>query len=727
MVVVFFALAATYSAITPLFESPDEVWHYAYVSQVAHTGQLPVQDPGQLQPWAHEGSQAPLYYLLAALITAPIPDDDLPSLLVYNPHADIGVVMPDGNANMLVHTGQESWPWKGAVFSVHTARLFSALLATGTVLTVYALGRVVWPERPAFALLAMTFVAFNPMFLFSAGSVSNDAMITLAASLSLWQLASLVTMEQDEPPLWRYVVLGLLVGLTVLSKLSGVAMVGLVGLALLWRGFRRRSWRTALLGNAIVGIMVVAVAGWWYLRNHTLYGDWTGIRPILSIMSPRALAPTFSQWLVEASGFLQSFWGVFGHFSVLMPSAIYLVLCGVLAIGGIGFAVSFLPNQSRRLPLPFRQTWGMLFLWCGLVLLALIRYTWLIPSSQGRLFFPAIASLAILWAAGWTVLIPSRLHVLPALVMIPIAIWVPFGVIAPAYARPAPISELPPTAQPLNVTFGDEVTLLGYEVGRSAVQPGDALGVQVYWRCDHPMGTDYSVFVQLLDENDLIVAQRDVYPGPGVFPTSQWKAGEQFGDTYVLRLPATAFAPAQAHLVIGLYDHTTGTRLPISAGGNSVSLAQIAIQPRPSELPNPQDLRFADDVGMVGYALDRRQVASGDRVTLTLYWQASGTPAERYKVFVHLLDDRGNRVAQDDSEPQAGLAPTSSWRPGQTIVDRHTLEIPAQTPAGAYRFVVGMYHIDTGQRLPLLYNNGQQVQTDLVVLCGIRVAPPTSP
>ena len=227
----------------------------------------------------------------------------------------------------------------------------------------------------------------------------------------------------------------------------------------------------------------------------------------------------------------------------------------------------------------------------------------------------------------------------------------------------------------------------------------------------------------MVDENDLIVAQRDVFHGPGVYPTSQWMDDVPFGDTYVLRLPSTTFAPAQAHLTVGLYNRVTGTRLTASTGGDSVSFGRVQIQPRPGQFPNPQALRFDDGIALVGYT-HQRQIASGDDMTLTLYWQARDIPSKNYKVFIHLVGNNGIRAAQHDSEPQAGVAPTASWTSGQTIIDRHPLQIAPDTPPGEYRLVVGLYEGDTGRRLHLLYDDGVSVQSDSITLSGVRVISP---
>ena len=83
----------------------------------------------------------------------------------------------------------------------------------------------------------------------------------------------------------------------------------------------------------------------------------------------------------------------------------------------------------------------------------------------------------------------------------------------------------------------------------------------MYWRSQNPTKTDYSVFINLIDENDLIIAQRDGFHGLGLYRTSQWGVGVQFSVAYTLRLPRTAFAPAKARFEVGLYDRATGVRL----------------------------------------------------------------------------------------------------------------------------------------------------------------------
>ncbi len=719
----FMVLATTYSLVTPIFESPDELWHYPYVWHLARTGQLPIQDPTNPQLWGQEGSQPPLYYALAALLTAPVPTDDLPDLIYHNPHADIGLVSADGNANIVVHTSREAWPWRGAVLAIHLARFLSILLSTGTVLAVYAVGRILWPEQPAFALLAMSFVAFNPMFLFISGSVNNDNLITLLASLTLGWLVWLIVTYADParppavPSFWHFAGLGGLVGLAALTKASGLGLAGLVGLTLLGWGWRRRSWRITVLGNVLVDLLAVAIAGWWYWRNFILYEDWTGTQNMIVMMGARPVPPTIGQLLAEAPGLLRSFWGLFGYFSVPLPAPLYWLFNLFLAAGFSGLFVPF----KKSSPPGLKHAWPILLGWLVLLLIGLIQWTLRTPATQGRLLFPGLAALATLWAAGWMAIAPGRLYPLPVLIMLAVAVWTPGGVIAPAYARPAVVTSVPDAADPLGVSFGQAVELLAYQQEVSPVQPGETLPITLYWRAQKPVEADYTVFIHLLDQNDLVIAQRDLFPGPGVYPTSQWTVGESFADTYVLHLPRTTLAPAEARFEVGLYDHRTGQRLLTSTGGDNIRFGKVEIHPRPGEWPNPQTLQFEDGISLVGYTLDRQLVAAGESATLTLYWQSNRDLARNYKVFVHLEGENAPRAAQHDSEPQNGMAPTSNWTPGQVVTDPHSLTLAADAPAGAYRLVVGLYEGDTGRRLRLLRNGSDPVQADSVTLTGIRI------
>jgi hypothetical protein len=112
------------------------------------------------------------------------------------------------------------------------------------------------------------------------------------------------------------------------------------------------------------------------------------------------------------------------------------------------------------------------------------------------------------------------------------------------------------------------------------------------------------------------------------------------------------------------------------------------------------DVRWNGLITLEGYALYPQSMAAGDIAQVTLYWRTDEKLTERYKVFIHLVDEQGQLVAQHDSEPGGGLILTTSWQPGQTVVDNHGLLVPIDTPAGHYAVLAGLYPLgDPANRL----------------------------
>jgi hypothetical protein len=81
---------------------------------------------------------------------------------------------------------------------------------------------------------------------------------------------------------------------------------------------------------------------------------------------------------------------------------------------------------------------------------------------------------------------------------------------------------------------------------------------------------------------------------------------------------------------------------------------------------------------------------------LTLCWSAEAAMPVDFTVFVHVVAADGQVVGSGDGQPRGGLFPTSAWAVGDVITDEHRLTLPA----GA-RVLVGVYRLDTGERLPL--------------------------
>ncbi|MGH2461812.1 MAG: hypothetical protein ACRDIY_23400, partial [Chloroflexota bacterium] len=111
----------------------------------------------------------------------------------------------------------------------------------------------------------------------------------------------------------------------------------------------------------------------------------------------------------------------------------------------------------------------------------------------------------------------------------------------------------------------------------------------------------------------------------------------------------------------------------------------------------PLAARFADDVWLDAVAFPEG-AQSGSAIPVRLTWRASHPLSRDLTVFVHLVDQRGQTVAQQDAKPVDGLDPTLNWR--GTVVDRHGLVIPPTAAPGEAWIEVGLY--DTAGRLPVV-------------------------
>jgi hypothetical protein len=87
---------------------------------------------------------------------------------------------------------------------------------------------------------------------------------------------------------------------------------------------------------------------------------------------------------------------------------------------------------------------------------------------------------------------------------------------------------------------------------------------------------------------------------------------------------------------------------------------------------------------------------------VTLVWHPESASEMAYTVFVHLLDDAGNIIAQSDSQPSGSARPTTSWVAGEYFTDIHTLTWQTTDYTGEVSLRIGLYNPNTMERVPLV-------------------------
>ena len=771
LIAVYLVLGVVYSMSLPILEAPDEMWHYAYVRHLVEEHQLPPWDVDS--PVGQESSQPPLYYATAALATAWMDAPSPEALLDRNPHwgyPSAGTV--NDNKNLFFHhsEGFEAFPWRDGALVVHVARLANLVFGALTVLFTYLLAREIFPERFHLVVTTTAVVAFNPQFLFISSAVNNDAAISAFSTAALWLLVR--GLRSGYTPR-RLVVLGMAVGLAALSKVSALALVPFTAFAIGLRTFLTSDQRDVATGASsedrrdgrltqfifhcsLFAGVVLAVSGWWYLRNTVLYGDPFGLQTHLETWWAYAEPLSLAHIWTQLPNIELSYWAAFGWGNVHLPQAFYMSMRLATRLALVGVLV-WAVRASRANDRPTARAWSLalLALWILVVFAALVRWMQLVEAALGRLLFPAIAAIAILVAWGLNRLSlyllggsPStprtgrlvQRATLALLVggLLCAAVAAPFIAIRPAYAQPPLLSEeaVASRSSPIDIRFGDEIRLLGFNLRPQSASPGQEITVELCWKAMAPMAENYAYFVHLLGPNDTIVGARDTHPGLGRFPTSQWTSGASFCD--IVRVPVVEGAPTPAvyDVEIGWYEPETDDRLPAYApsdqlNGSPIELVtvgkvEIVSEEEPAvEVPNVVGADLGDRVTLLGYQMDggNSQVTAGQAIDVTLYWQARSPLVADYTVFVHLGDPSAQPYAQDDGQPREGTYPTSYWDVGHVVTDTHTVLVPDDIPPGRYPLVAGMYLLETGERLPAFNPEGKRLPADAVPLTEVDVPP----
>lgn len=146
-----------------------------------------------------------------------------------------------------------------------------------------------------------------------------------------------------------------------------------------------------------------------------------------------------------------------------------------------------------------------------------------------------------------------------------------------------------------------------------------------------------------------------------------------------------------------------------------VRVAVYGLGALPEEPAVASDACFGERICLRGYSLTAGPFAPGEVVPVTLFWQVDSPLPERYKVFLHLIDNAGNLVAQHDAEPCGNLMPTTVWAAGEQVIDRHGVWLPAGLPPGDYTLVGGLYSL-SGERLPLQESEQDHIGLGLITV-----------
>jgi hypothetical protein len=297
--------------------------------------------------------------------------------------------------------------------------------------------------------------------------------------------------------------------------------------------------------------------------------------------------------------------------------------------------------------------------------------------------------------------------------------------------------------------WGGELELAGYSYTVVRVEQGKGFGVECLWRAQSKPSGEYTLLAELVDAAGNVVRSIQHRPAGGLSPTTEWQPGQLVRDQVDLVLPASAPVGPEALQVWLSWLRPDGSRLPVRRwglpAGESLSLGWIAVTEKEGRLFEPPAIEYrvganlANKARLLGYNNPDGKLetgiksselegcagdAAGCQISFDFYWQGISEMDQLYFVFVHLVDEQGQIVAQHDRGPGIrGKQPTTSWLPGEVVTDPVTLSLPADLAPGRYTLWVGLYLPPTGPRLLVLDEAGQAAG-DFVEVGAVEVKVP---
>ena len=267
----------------------------------------------------------------------------------------------------------------------------------------------------------------------------------------------------------------------------------------------------------------------------------------------------------------------------------------------------------------------------------------------------------------------------------------------------------PRVAHPLDVMFGSELRLLGYDIDRRVLTEGEQVTVTHHFRVERKVPPHRSLVFHLMGPRPEDLSH---VPVDGAYPLSRWQVGEYVTDTFVyFARPGTPIG--NYHLMLGLWDDKHSTA-PLGAAVPHTSTALVDERQRVETvawemLPGQFDrddfihaappqgfgtdkTALSPEIELLGCRLTKGELKRGIRTTLSCLFHALGTPAPG-RICIRVEGPASRATAHD---PVRGRYPMHEWRRGQYVQDDVDIFMLMAEPNGGYDVSVALEPYPSG-------------------------------
>jgi hypothetical protein len=634
-ILVYLLAAFSYFFIVPIFEAPDEWTHAGHVKHIAEGNGLPVMLPGQ-GIWG--GQQPPLYYSLGALLIQPFDLADFEDYLEQNqnPHASIGYALDPGNKNNYLHSPAENFPYRGLSLTVHVLRLYSILFGVVAVVFTY-LTAFELASGFEFRVQSSEFRVQSSEFRVQSSKLQppHTKYYALRITHHTPLFAAVVALLVATQPMFAFITA------SVHNEPANIALSA-IGLWLAQRYViygPSRSWGRALTLGVVIGLISLS----------KMTGLAFGLAAVVALLQSAIATPKqpgAARWLwrdgvIIGLAFLAVggwwYWRNYQLYGDFFQRGLYKIYFNQTPQP---LSLSDFLFHLRTAEVSFWATFG----WLNLIAPEWVYSLYRIISRMGLLGLV----VAVIIKIGW--LIKQRMNAWPQ-----------------SLANNTPHTSRT-THHALQITHYAlraiyQLPFTYYQSLISNLQSPSPLSLLLI-HLTFPIAVAFSLTRLVALEGGL--QGRQLLPALGsiaiIIIWGWWTLAPGRIRRPVLGLLAAILFGLALWLPYAVVAREYIPRPLLAETDLPAGLTRL-------------DWTYNDEIKVIGVELGAEVVKPGQRVPVTLYWQALKPMTTNYSVFIHLIGRDYQNVGQLNTYPGLGLRPTTSLEPGQIVADIYPVQV----------------------------------------------------
>jgi len=596
------------------------------------------------------------------------------------------------------------FPWLvrlGLIFMLDAAHFGQALSILGGVLGLIGAYALAWAVSKShkFALVCQIFTAAAGYYLYYSNIEGNDMLAAGLQLLAVGTLAvGLVKSADGEAPAARWIALSaLLVGLAYLTRYTGLITAGvgflvLAGIAMWQR--KRQAWK--VLGLYMMIIVIVTALQWipsWIVKGSPLSNDqgqnvWFHVYGKSDFLTEWNTAPkgiTLTQvFLLDPGKLVRHWWDNFQSFWI--STKLTLIEEPLKLFGLAGLLFMLIAGAAIR--------WSVRSLIGLFVLLHIAALSLMRLDPRFLIIMIPILTIGAVYLF-WRIL-PRQWRI--GRVRVPVQLIAVIVGLLFALRMPIGFADAAREVDPAITAASDVLHAAGMRDAREVLstdlhlQDAQAVSRERFAQANQ-LSLPHDTLTNLLTAAHAQQFRFLIYDkeaGPKIYPELQALLTP---EAHMPGLAPIYIEPDQQFTIYRIEDDQRSTAQPIARLEKGLVLQDYAVNvSRPATS-----------------TLDGRDLG------VLLRWRADRPLDTSYKVFVHVVDENGQVVAQDDSLPVVWTYPTDAWKPNEIVSDFHWIRLPNIERGKPYTVMVGLYDEATGARLNQLDASGKVVDDKIVL------------